>query len=271
MDKKAKYLFYFLLSLSFLILILNVNSVVLNIKLFLSFIFNPNITAKGINNLNNISSRTRLVFSCNEELLNLKNEVLLLREKLATVEPLAEEATKLRSVLGFNDFRNYSGIHAAVISYNPYDLYSFVYINRGSNDGVSVYNPVLYFDLSLARWRLIGRIVEVYSSYSKVLLITSPGFSFIVMTSKSKGLAVSEYGGKVSYKFIDGDVENGEQVFTADTSYTFPSYIYVGDIMDIKKTADPLNSRANISFINLRELSFVYVLNWQPYLIKDRI
>lgn len=271
MDKKARYLFYFLFSFSFILLLLNINSVVVNIKLLLSFIFNPNVVSKSILRLESIPSRAQLIFTCNEELVKLQNELSLLRQKIAVLEPLAEEAEKLRRNLGFEGFKNMKGIYAAVISYNPYDLYSFVYINRGSNDGVSLYNPVLYFDQSLKRWRIIGRVTDLYPSYSKVSLITSPGFSFVVMTSKSKGLAVSEGDGRILYKFIDGEFEDKESVFTADTSYTFPSSIYIGDIVEAKKGVDPLDRRARISFVNISKLRYVYVLDWQPYLIKDKI
>ena len=271
MEKKSIYLFYLLLSASLLMLILNVNSFVRSAKLFLSFVFNPTLVIKKSMDLDDVSSRVRIVFNCSEELLTLKKELLSLQERIALLEPLAEEAERLRSVLGFADLKNLKGIYAAIISYNPYDRYSFVYINRGSNDGVSLYNPVLYFDAGLGRWRLIGRIVDVYSSYSKVSLITSGGFSFVVMTSKSKGLAVSEGGGRIAYKFIEGDFDNGQSVFTADTSYTFPSHLYVGDIYDAKRGADEASRSAAITFIDLLDLRYVYVLNWQPYLMRDKI
>lgn len=270
MEKKSKYIFYFLIVLSFLFLILNVNSFILNLKLLISFIFNPSFAYSGIDKFKGVSDRFKIVVDCQNEVNNLKNEVKLLREKLLELEPLAQETQKIKLSIGVSDFKGYSGVYASVISYNPYDPYSFFYINKGAKDQINLYNPVLFFDNNIKRWRIVGRVVEIYSNYSKVSLITSPGFSFIAMSSKSKGLISAEKG-KIFYKYIEGEFENGESLFTADTSFTFPGYFYIGEIKESKINADSMFSKAIVSFIDIKDISYVYVLNWQPYLIKEKI
>lgn len=269
MEKKSKYIFYFLIVLSFLFLILNVNSFVLNLKLMISFIFNPSVTYSGIEKFHGVSDRFKIVVNCQNEINKLRNEIKLLREKILELEPLAQETQKIKSSIGISDFKGYSGVYASVISYNSYDPYSFFYINKGTKEQISLYNPVLFFDYKIKRWRIIGRVVEVYSNYSKVSLITSPGFSFTAMSSKSKGLISSE-NGKLFYKYIEGDFEDGENLYTADTSFTFPGYFYIGDIKESKKNADQLFTKALVSFIDVKDISYVYVLNWQPYLIREK-
>lgn len=270
MDSKSKYIFYFLSGLSFILLFFNINSVVLNMKLIVSFIFNPNFTYAGIKKFEVLSDRFKTVISCQDEINQLKNEVKVLKERLLELEPLAKEAQRIKSSISLFDMKGYSGIYAAVISYNVYDPYSFFYINKGEKDNIKLYNPVLFFDYKIKRWRIIGRVVEVYSSYSKVSLITSPDFSFTAMSSKSKGLVSSE-SGKLVYKYIEGIFDDNEELFTADTSFTFPGYFYIGTIKESKKNVDQLFNKAIVSFIEIRDVSYVYVLNWQPYLLREKV
>ncbi|MCX7905792.1 MAG: rod shape-determining protein MreC [Elusimicrobiales bacterium] len=270
MNKKSKYLFYFLFSFSFLLLVLNVNSFVYNIKFLISFIFNPKIAYKNVSNISEVSERVKFVFDCSKQIEDLKREVFILKEKIAIIEPLAEEAKKIKTTLGLS-FKGYDGIYASVISYNPYDPYSFFYIDKGKNDGIAIYNPVIFFDYKKNRWRVVGRVNEVYSSYSKVSLISLTDFSFVVMGKKSKGLAVSEGKGKLFYRYVEGEFEENEEIFTADTSYTFPPYIYVGNIEDIKFNPDPLLRQSKISFVNVKDIDYVYVLKWKPHILEEKI
>ncbi len=271
MEKKNKYIFYLLSSISFILLLLNLNSFVSEIKLILSFIFNPELTSQNIKDFSELSDRTKMIFECEKENSKLKKELSILKEKLVFYEPAFNENLKLKEILSTSLPSKIKGCYAYSISYNPYDPYSFFYINKGSKDEVKIYNPVIFFDNFKKRWRIIGRVVEVYPSYSKVMMITHLDFSFVVMTSKSKGLASSEGKGKIIYKYIEGDVSVGDEVLTADTSYTFPPFIYIGDISNVKKTSDVLFVKAELTTFNPKDIDAVYVIDWQPPILKEEL
>ncbi len=271
MEKKVRYLFYFLFSVSFLLLVINVDSFVSNLRLIISFIFNPKLISDNINDISKISQRVKMIFDYEKEISSCRDELKVVKEKLAFYEPAFNENLKLKEIIPIALPSKVSGQYAYSISYNPYDPYSFFYINRGSKDGVKVYNPVIFFDNSKKRWRIVGRVVEIYPSYSKVLMITHSDFSFVVMTSKSKGLACSQGRGKIVYKYIDGDVDVGDSVMSADTSYIFPPFIYIGEVLSVRKSSDPSLIQADLSLFKPKDVDIVYVIDWQPYLMKEEL
>ncbi|MGC8867895.1 MAG: hypothetical protein ACP5PA_06800, partial [Elusimicrobiales bacterium] len=68
MEKKVRYLFYFLFSVSFLLLVINVDSFVSNLRLIISFIFNPKLISDNINDISKISQRVKMIFDYEKEI-----------------------------------------------------------------------------------------------------------------------------------------------------------------------------------------------------------
>lgn len=259
-NKSYRFVFYFLLLFSVVLIIIDINSSVNDFKVILSFIFNPRYQTQYITDFKNISYRAREILNCAREIEDVKKENSNLKEKLIIFNEMALENDKLKKILELKK-TTLSGKYASVISYNPFEPYRFFYIDKGKGDGVERYNPILFYDETKSKWRLVGRVEEVYLNYSKVSLITSAGFSFVAMTSRSKGLATSRGNGLILYQYVDGDCDDGDEVFTANTSYTFPGGLYIGDL----KKGDEWR----ISFVSVKDINYVYVVNWLPYIIRE--
>jgi cell shape-determining protein MreC len=155
---------------------------------------------------------------------------------------------------------NFNFFFARIISYNSYNPYLFVYINKGASDGVKLYNPVLSFFNN--RWVLIGRVSEIHNNFSKVTLLTTPGFSFIADTHSSRGLLVGD-GSKLVYKFIEGDIKLGDSVYSSKISMTFPSFLFVGNITDIHQIGS--ERYAIVESFKIKDIDFVCVMDFKPY------
>ncbi len=124
-------------------------------------------------------------------------------------------------------------IFARVIGRSPSSWDRVLLIDKGSRDGMQI-NMFVLSDLAL-----IGKIIEVGPSASKVLLITDPSSKVGVLIQRTRQEGVL-FGGslgqcRMKYISVDTKVEAGDVVQTAGLGGFFPKGLPIGTIERVWK------------------------------------
>lgn len=165
-------------------------------------------------------------------------------------EQLKEENTLLREMLGLKEenktfeFSN----PCDVVARNANDIYGGFTINRGSNDGISLYDPVV------TSVGLVGRVSEIAPNYSRVTSLLSPQVSVGVFTMRTRATGVIENDLTNAQKGLclmsnilkDADIEVGDVVATSGNSGLFPEGVIVGTVKEVYDDPNGLSKHALI-------------------------
>jgi len=129
------------------------------------------------------------------------------------------------------------GISAAVIGRSAGDWWQQIIISRGSRDGIS------RNDIVTGPGGLVGRVVAVSPSSSRVLLISDPTSRVGARISRSRatGYIRGAMSQQVVMEFFDKmpDVKVGDVVVTSAYSKLFPKDIPIGRVVDLNLSKSP--------------------------------
>ena len=197
----------------------------------------------------------------NEELKVLLTEMY---GKILDKNRTDEENEKLRSILGIaeeNPDYEFSA-PCKVIARNANDIYGGFTIDKGSSDGISLYDPVI---TSIG---LVGIVTELSSHYCTVSTIISPDVSIGVITADKNVVGIIEnnaiYSNEgsclMSYISKDSDIKTGDLVITSGSS-SFPADLIVGTIEEVYPDSNGLTLHAVIKpSENISKISGVFVI-----------
>ncbi len=168
------------------------------------------------------------------EIKNLKKENEELRLKIealisenAKLRELKKENETLRIALGIGLEKEFKLLLAEVIGKDISQ--DTLLINLGLKDGISKSLPVINQQKAL-----VGKIGEVYSNYSKVILISNKESSFDAKISESdvQGVAMGKENGKLFFDLVskEKEIKEGDLVVTTALGGVFPSGLLVGEI-----------------------------------------
>lgn len=170
----------------------------------------------------------------NQEELNKKlieeNQKLL--SELAGLQGVREENESLREALGLNLQKDFNLVLGKVVSKDI--LSDSLLIDIGLNDGVKKGFPVI-----LSGKALLGKVVDVYPNYSRVILITEKGNNIDVEIPDAESFALSkgEGGLKASLDMFPRDkkLKEGSLIITSALGGNYPSGLLVGKVKNVKK------------------------------------
>lgn len=215
-----------LLALIILIVVIN-PKILLGIK---NFTFN--ILVKPFNVLSGAKTYFTKVKDLADDNLVLKQRLAALSVELARMRETARENERLHSLLNFKKGLSVKTIVAKVIARDSTDWRRALIINKGKLDGLRERMPCATAD------GLIGSLVDVGSTSSKVMLITDPNSRIGVMleSSRESGVLTGSPEGvcRVIYLSLDREIKKGEKVLTAGFSAFFPKGIAVGEVSGSK-------------------------------------
>ena len=163
---------------------------------------------------------------------------------------------------------NLDKIGASIVNRNPTAWYHTITINRGSNDGVAIDDPVI------GNLGLIGKVVSVSAKSSDVLLILDGEGQAGAFVRDSMGQAI--FGivqgnfrktsrlykeGQLEMAFRQEDQVNiGDIVFTSGLGGVYPKGVPIGIITSIKLDSSALLKDAYIEpIVNFDSLEEVYI------------
>jgi rod shape-determining protein MreC len=202
----------------------------------------------------------------NEELQNLAGSLMIENVRLKELE---SENETLRQLLQFTQ-ANPTYTHRAaevaghVIGQDPSNLLRFIIIDVGTDDGVARGMPVV------TDRGLVGRIMEVSSRSSKVLLITdvSSSVNAIVQSSRATGIVEGKSGGGLVMKYIPQPVtvNVGDIILTSGLGATFPKRLVIGQVTAVHKRDIELFQQVEIKpTVDFDRLEIVLVItNFEP-------
>lgn len=182
----------------------------------------------------------------NEELRNKLNEQY---KQIIDLENVKNENDQLKQILKIKeenaDFEFSPPCN--IISRNTNDAYAGFTIDRGSDDGISLYDPVMTSN------GLIGMVCEIAPNYAKVATILSDEINVGVMTFDSKVTGILDNDIKnanegnclMSYITKDSEIKDGEIVKSV-AGVVFPGNLLVGTISKVYDDENGLSVHAVI-------------------------
>lgn len=143
-------------------------------------------------------------------------------------EEPAEAIPTLPESVSEKKFDRYLGLSAGVYSRYPFNNRDFIFLNRGSEDGVAVNSPVFG-----ARGELLGIVREISRTRSQAETFWSPSWKSAVYVGDKKTKAVLRGGEIPVLEFLpkDSGVKAGDLVYNA--SPDFPLYAPIGKISKV--------------------------------------
>jgi len=216
--------------------------------------------------IHNIGDGTRNLWSnyiylrhLKEQNESLADENTRLRLEQASLAEDAREGQELRRMLDFRGQYLEKTVPAQVIGTSGTDQARVIYIDKGSNDGLKPYMPVVTPD------GIIGKLKNVFSNTAQVLLISdqTSGTGVMLQATRIRGVLKGNASGQPQIMNISPDerIQPGEPVVTSGGDQVYPPGLPVG-VVD-RVVADPESSFVNIVVkpaANLSRLDAVLVV-----------
>lgn len=167
-----------------------------------------------------------------------KNAVLQTRlEEYAQKEVRYQEAlqalTRLETLLELTRQVAQPIIGARVIAYDPSLWSRCAMLDQGKNQGVRQGMPVL------APEGIVGRVVESYPHYSKVMLIVdrNSGADAMVQRTRVRGILQGKGGNRCSLDYVpkNADVQLGDLVLASGLGGIYPKGLVFGKVTAVNK------------------------------------
>ena len=122
---------------------------------------------------------------------------------------------------------------ARVVAYDPSQWSRCVIIDTGKEEGVMVGLPVLSGD------GIVGRIVQTYPHYAKVMLIVdrNSGADAMVQRTRVRGILQGKGGNRCSLEYVpkNADVEVGDLVLASGLGGIYPAGQVFGRVTHVDK------------------------------------
>lgn len=197
-----------------------------------------------------------------EENASLKQEILELEENLRELEIIKAENTSLKESMDLTEkYIEYNTVPAQIINTSFENYSNILIINVGENDGIKKDMPVI------ASEGLVGRIISVDSTTSKVLTIIDPTNSVSAKTSTTRESVICkgniDIENTILLKYISTDttLTLGDTVETSGMGGIYPKGIIIGTISEIKNSNNKLEEYAIITpAVDFNKLETVLVI-----------
>ena len=162
----------------------------------------------------------------------LKDKTETLRRRLIEQEEVSKENSRFKDLLDFKSTSVFSSVAASVVGRDPSNWSAVIIIDRGTVDGLEQGMPVV------SSLGVIGKILEVGSKISKVMLLTDPSFSVaaVIQHNREQGLVSGTLQGicRMQYLLPKAKINIGDNVITSKLSSFFPEGLLVGKVIAVQ-------------------------------------
>lgn len=199
----------------------------------------------------------------------LKEQISELYNKLTEYENAKKEIEELRKFIGIKEENEQYELSppCSVIGRVANDPFGSFIIDRGSNDEIKVYDPVVTGE------GLVGVVVEVASNYSIVRTILSPEVSLGGLCVESRDTGIVEGSvdkastGLCQMVYInkENNIQKGNLIITSGNSGLFPQEYIIGTVVETGINENGLTAYAIIQpTVEINKLTTVIVIKSMP-------
>ena len=193
----------------------------------------------------------------------LRRELQAARGKADAAQASLNEIRELRRLADLPFVGTLRGVTAEIILGSPGNFESTVALNKGTNDGIVVDQPVV------SGRGLLGRVARASGRRATVLLLTDRDSGVNVRDARSNVRGIINGRPDAELQTVDlvpspSDVKAGDILVTAGTEGgPFPSGIPVGTIVSVRQRPGDLQARITVRlFADAGRTEFVRVLEW---------
>ena len=188
-----------------------------------------------------------------------KNEIVSLKTKLVTLEELKSENIRLQNLLDLKRKLNYPCVAAHIIIRNPSYWNSSFIIDKGRVHGIKPGQAVV------ASLGIVGKVGQVSSYWSKVILLTDPQFSVACMVERPRenALVSGSLQGICRLRYFNegADIKVDDRIVTSSLSLSFPAGLLIGEITRVEKAAQNRLSNYTVEpAVSLSQLEEVLII-----------
>ncbi|MDD4894032.1 MAG: rod shape-determining protein MreC [Candidatus Omnitrophica bacterium] len=189
----------------------------------------------------------------------LRKEINFLKQKLNTTSEVYLENKRLKSLVSFKQKTPYRVVPAKVIGRSADNWSSIVIIDKGS------YNGIRRGFVAINYLGLVGRVIEVGDTASKIMLINDPslGVSCVVQRSRQEGLVSGTLGRSLIMKYLpkDADIQPSDPIVTSGLTSAYPKGLLIGTVVSIGEEFSGLSRYAIIMpAVNLSSIEEVLII-----------
>ncbi len=188
--------------------------------------------------------------------LEKRNQALF--SQIISLKEIEDENQTLRTALGLGLENDYSLTLAKIIGKDISQDY--ILINKGGEDGILENMPVITEEKVL-----VGRIVEVYDKFSKVMLISSTKSSLDakIISSSASGVIKGLGNLKIYFDLLPREevINNEDIIITDSISGIFPENLLIGKVKKVIKNDVESFQQAEVeSTFNLSSAENLFVI-----------
>ncbi len=254
--------FFLALTIIIGLIFLNFPSVSSKIKSFFYSVSSPiqKTFDKTIEQIENSWDFLNSLKEISEENIGLEEKIKELTAQNVELKEFEKENELLRSYLNLSIYQQHQIDLANVIGRDFQGLKKYIIINKGSSVGIEKDMPVVVFENIL-----IGKIIEVFDNFSKVLLITDSNSKIpaLVQESRIEGLIEGMKKGILSMNLVPKniEIEKNQTVITSGIGGTFPRGFLIGKISLVKSLeSDMFQTVEVMPAVAMEELERVFII-----------
>jgi rod shape-determining protein MreC len=189
----------------------------------------------------------------------LRRRVAQLTEENIAMQRSTGELARLRALIGYSEQLEIPSIVAEILMMDNTGRFKSIILNRGSDHGVAVNDPVVNAD------GLVGRVVLTTRDLSKVQLITDTNSSVgtLVERTRRQGVIRGDGAGGTQMLYVPSlsDVVVGDQIVTAGTDGVHPKGIPVGRVVVAEERTDLFKQIVVRPTVDFGAIEEVLILN----------
>lgn len=190
----------------------------------------------------------------------LKERLLQQDAQLQLLSYLQQENNKLRALLGSAPVVQGQRLIAEVLAVYSHPFSHQVVLNKGSNDGISVHQPII------DEKGIVGQIVSVGPTSSRALLISDNTHAISVRAERTGVRTVAEGLGqsdmlRVIHLPLSTDIREGDRLLTSGLDGRFPEGYPVAEVIQvIKEASQPFMTVYARPYASLDRIRHVLIL-----------
>lgn len=198
------------------------------------------------------------------EIKELKDELNEKNKQLIDYDEISRQNDFYKDFLEIKEENpTYKFTSARVISRNNNDTFATFTIDKGTVDGIEVYDPIITAE------GLVGYVCDAYSTQSTVMTVLNSDINVSAIDNHSRdtgtitGDADLSLDGltKMIYIPSDNTISSGNFIVTSGDGGIFPSGLIIGTVVEVKTSTNKISCEAKIQpIVDFSEISDVMII-----------